>query len=253
MRVILLALSTLAAVLILPPREALAFELLPISREFAPSGSGATQSYEVVSREKEPIAINVSVVARALDSEGVESHRSADDDFLVYPAQFILAPGARQTLRVTWFGDPVPERELAFRLVVEQLPLERFQPQPTHHPSLAKGAFRVLTRYLGSLYIRPAQAKAHLVAESTRVERGASGEPLLAVTVHNRGTTRAVLKNYQLQVKGRGAEPAVWVAPGADALRSGVVLPDGKRRLLFPWPHGFEPGEVTMRPAGPQG
>src|SRR5688500_3890585 len=95
-----------------------AYELHPISREFAPSGSGATQSYEVISKEKSPIAISVSVVSRSLDTEGTETNELSEDDFFVYPPQFILPAGARQTLRVTWLGDPQPAQELAYRLVV---------------------------------------------------------------------------------------------------------------------------------------
>lgn len=246
MRIRLLPVAALALVLGLVPTAARAFELNPISREFTPAGSGSTQSYEVVNKDKDPIAINVTVVTRALDVVGVESNQAADDDFLVYPPQFILEPGARQTIRVTWLGDPAPQRELAYRLVVEQLPIERFKPVPKNKAP-AKGAFQVLTRYMGSLYIRPAQVQAKLAVESARIERDAAKPAQLAVMVHNRGTARAVLKDYTVQVKGRGAEPAVSLSPSALELKSSVVLPDGKRKLVFPWPQGFEPGEVTVQ------
>lgn len=237
----------LAALVVLAAAEALAFELLPISREFTPAGSGATQSYEVINTGKEPVAINVTVVTRVLDSTGAESNKSAEDDFLIYPPQFVVQPGDRQSIRVSWLGNPAPAHELAYRLVVEQLPIERFKAKPTNGAP-AGGAITVLRRYMGSLYVRPVKAVAKLAVESVKLERGAPGkEPQLAVMVHNRGTGRAVLKNTSLEVKARGDQPPVSVPFTTFKLKASVVLPDGRLLVHLPWPQGVEPEVVTVR------
>jgi fimbrial chaperone protein len=243
-----LCILPLFAALVLAPAAGLAFELNPISREFAPAGSGATQTYEVVNSDKEPVAINVTVVTRALDSEGRETNASAEDDFLVYPSQFVVAPGARQSIRVSWLGNPSPERELAYRLVVEQLPIERFKAKPAAGTPAA-GAITVLKRYMGSLYVRPAKARSDLVVESSRVERGPAGQPSqLVVLLQNRGTAHGVLKEHVLQVKQAGNAPQVSLLPESLPLKASVVLANGKTLLRFPWPQGSEPAAVTVAP-----
>ena len=66
---------------------------------------------------------------------------------------------------------------------------------------------------------------------------------------HRAKDGRAVLKDFVLHLPSPGAEPEVSLSPGALALKSTIVLPDGRRRLLFPWPHGFQPVQATVSTA----
>jgi fimbrial chaperone protein len=231
--------------LLLWPLAAWSFELLPISREFSPSGSGAVQSYEVVNGGKDPIAIEVAVLTRTLDAAGLETNAPAEDDFLVYPPQFIVAPGKRQTVRVSWLGEPAIAQELAFRLLVAQLPIERFLPRPSGGAG-PEARLIVLTRYKGSLYIKPARAVARLVVESARPDTDAQGHLLLILDVRNAGNARALLKQIRFEVKSPRNEAVAVLTPAALDLPSTVVLPGGKRRLQFPWPAGMPRGEVQV-------
>src|SRR3990167_3997979 len=87
-------------------RPSLAYKLEPISRVFAPSGSNATQSFEIINDGAERGAVTISVTTLERDEAYVEINRDAEDDFLIYPAQIVLSPGKRQTVRLTWLGDP---------------------------------------------------------------------------------------------------------------------------------------------------
>src|SRR4051794_37884973 len=93
-----IVLSTLVALGVHAGAERLgqAYELKPISRVFASSGSNATQSFEVVNDTKERIALTVSFQTLARDEAYVETNRDADDDFLAYPSQMIVSPGGKQ-------------------------------------------------------------------------------------------------------------------------------------------------------------
>lgn len=227
------------------PLEAWAFDLLPISREFSPSGSGAVQSYEVVNNGKDPIAISVSVLTRSLDEAGQETNESAEDDFLVYPPQFIVGEGNRQTLRVTWLGDPVIPQELAYRLLVEQLPIERFLPKAPEG-STVNARMIVLTRYKGSMYITPPRARSALVVDSAAPDTDAMGHSLLILTVRNQGTTRAQLGKSKFQVKSPRSTETVTLAAADLEVPSTVVLAGGVRQLLFRWPQALPRGEIVV-------
>jgi fimbrial chaperone protein len=241
--------AVLVALLGLLPRAASAFELTPISREFTPTGSGAVQPYTVENKGEDPIAIEVTIATRALDPQGEERNTDAEDEFLIYPPQVIVPAGGRQTIRVTWLGDPAPAKELAYRLRVQQVSIGRFKPIAASKDK-ATGAVEILMNYRGSIYIRPKGTRPALDVKAARLERSASKEPQLAVTLHNRGTAHAALKDYKVEVKRQGPGAAVWLSPGALELKNAVILADGSRQLSFPWPHGFEPGEVTVHATG---
>lgn len=224
-------------------QPAFAFKLLPISRTFAPAGSGATQSYQVVNDSDERLAVQVSIVQRQMDLAGKENYQSADEDFLIYPPQILLEPQKTQTVRVTWLGDPQPTKELAYRIIAEQLPINLEKPHANQIKPV--GAVKVLLRYLGSLYIRPANVQPHVVLEGAELQKGTNGNEL-AISFNNRGTARAVLKNLKLHLIGQGK--TVDLQPEQlKEINNTVILAGNKRRFVMPWPNSLPVGAVTAK------
>ena len=129
---------------------ALAFKLEPISKVFEPAGAGATQSYKIINDTSEQIAVELSMVKRKISLEGQESTEKADDDFLVYPSQIILPPQGVQSVRVTWLGNPNPEKELNYRIIAEQLPINLKDTQQSQSQAIAAG-IKITFRYIGSV------------------------------------------------------------------------------------------------------
>lgn len=220
-----------------------AYKLTPMSQVFAPSGSRATRSFEVVNDGKERVALELSITTLERDLDYGEINRNADEHFLVYPAQILLPPGGRQTIRVTWVGDPDPKRELTYRLVVEQLPIEN----GVKGSAEASGSLRVLTTFRASLYIRPAKAAPRVSLESAGLveskEPGNAG--YLALTVKNTGTAQGVLKNCATTVSS--GETTVALPPESlRLLQQGRILAGTRRRFLIPWPSGLPRGSVSV-------
>ncbi|NET07452.1 MAG: molecular chaperone [Symploca sp. SIO2B6] len=221
---------------------AFAFELIPISRVFAPAGSGSTQSYRIVNDKDEPIAVEISVVTRSMDLEGKESYTNAEDDFLIYPSQIILEGGQTQAVRVTWLGEPNPERELTYRLLAEQLPIEILQ-ETEEKPEQRKGQIKVLLRYLGSIYIRPENVEPEVVLDRLQWQSTEDGKNELAITLHNQGTARAVLKNFALQLTVSG-EKIELLPEQLENISNEVILSGNKRRFTIPWSSELPVGEI---------
>lgn len=233
--------TALLAVLfvLLSPPAAHAFRLVPIKAELAPSGRGATKAFRVENESDEPIAVQISMLAREMEIDGTEMNRSADDDFLVYPAQILLQPGQVQTVRVKWVGDAEPEKELAYRILAEQLPVNLKKEQPT-------GAqINLVIRYLGSIYIVPKGAKPDVVFDSAETETTEDGERHLAITLHNRGGAHVVLRNLNLTLRTGGKT----VQLGPDELPGMVgqnLLAEHKRTFLIPRPDDLPEGPVEV-------
>ena len=223
---------------------ALAFKLEPISRVFEPAGAGATQSYEVINDSDEQIAVELSMAERKISLEGQETTESADDDFLVYPSQIVLPPQGVQSVRVTWLGNPNPEKELAYRMIAEQLPINLNNPEESQAETTS-GAIKVMFRYIGSVYIRPKNAESKVVLNGITHEKGTDGNDRLVITFENQGTRRAVLSELNLNLTSQGSQ--LTLKPEQlEGVNNGVILAGNQRRFSMPWPQQLPIGEVTV-------
>jgi fimbrial chaperone protein len=210
-----------------------AFQLLPMSMEFAPTGNNATQTFAITNEATEPVAVQIFIVQRSVALDGTETLTPADAEFLVFPPQAAVPAGKTQLVQVRWLGNRAPTTELAYRIVAEQLPV-------TLENRAAQGArLEILMRYEGSLYITPPGVTPDVVVESVaRVQTAEGGK--LAVVLHNKGTAHGLLDQTVLTLAGRGTngQPAT-VELRAEALAgmaSPNILAGNKRQFLLPGP-----------------
>ena len=232
----------LAMLLLLPSQPSWAFKIEPISRTFTPSDSNATQSYELISDKSEPEAVEMSVVKRNMDLDGKETYEPADDDFLIYPPQIILKPNTRQTVRVTWLGDPSPQQEIAYRLVSRQVPINLKKPE-AGKPNQTTGKVELLLTYMGSLYVRPLDVQARVVVDSVTVQN-VKGKPAIALVLDNQGSARANLRTFSLNLTS-GAKTVILKPDQVEAIKSQTILAGSKRRFVFDYPADLPQGNVT--------
>lgn len=236
--------SLITFLLISTISPALAFKLDPISRVFDPAGSGATQSYQVTNDSQEQVAIEISMVERKISLDGEETTQKADDDFLVYPSQILLPPGGVQSVRVTWLGNPNPSKELAYRVVAEQLPIKLKKPEQSESETTT-GVIKVLFRYLGSVYIRPKNAQPKVVINSVNHAKGKDGSEQLVITFDNQGTRRAVLSDLNLNLTSQQGTQISLKPEQLAGVNNGVILAGNQRRFSLPWPQQLPVGQVT--------
>lgn len=155
----------------------------------------------------------------------------------VSPPMLSLAPGARQLLRVIRAGaPPAGPDEQAFRLIVDELPVEQpatagTRPMP---PGKSAGGLSYVLRHSLPVFLLPAGAapSAPQLAWSLGTEQG---KAVLQVT--NQGGTHAQIS--RVQFTPAGAQP-VAVNPGL----MGYVLPGAVMR----WP--LAPAVNSLRGAG---
>lgn len=172
-----------------------AISFTPIEMDFSPAGRGATQVFRLENTTAEVTAVEMSIKARAMAANGDDQLTDADDQFNVFPAQVVLQPGQVQTVRVQYVGVAALDRERAFRLIAEQLPIDVGQAPQNG------GRMRLLVKYVASVYVVPANVKAVLAVTDTRLVSEGSAR-WLQVTVNNEGNTRKILKDLKVEVAG---------------------------------------------------
>ena len=244
MKTIVLVIITAFVIQLVGESSSAAYQLEPISRVFAPSGSRATQSFEVVNNGTERVAVMISFATLERDELYVETNHDAEDEFLAYPAQMILTSGTRQTVRVTWLGTANPARELTYRILVTQVPLERLDRGATADDQ-PRGRMRIMLSYRGTLFIRPPNAVPSVVLQAVDPVVAADGSRALAITLENAGTAFGLVKTCAVRVMSAAGGPITALSPTTLAgLHNTRVLGRSKRRYVVPWPADLAPGPV---------
>ena len=237
--VIRLLLACLFSLASLP--ASFAFTLTPITMEFAPSGRGANQAFQVENSSDQPVAVQISMLSRVVDLNGKETNAPAEDDFIVYPAQVLLKAKQAQTVRVQWVGTAKPKKELTYRILAEELPIDLTKEKPTG--STIGGNIKVVVRYLGSIYIVPKSAKADVILDSIAPDTGENEAGNLVIVFHNRGTAHALLSGLKLTLQS-GSKTIELRADALKGVAGENILAGNKRRFVLPWPADLPKGPV---------
>lgn len=210
---------------LMPWAQAITFA--PMEHTLATNGRKATHVYRLENSSGEVAAVEISIHRRHIGADGSEQLSPATDEFMLFPSQVVLQPGQVQSVRVQYIGAAQIESELAYRLIAEQLPVEM-------DPTLAKAnRMRMLLRYMTSLYVSPAQARAQLESGAAKlIEEG--GKRWLQLEVKNTGTAHKVLQNSELvQGTQRWKDEQL---PGVDGTN---LLARSQRLLRVPVPPGL--------------
>lgn len=239
---VLPAAALLLALAAAPTPARASFRLVPIEMEMEPSGRGATQIFRVENDGQDPVAIEISTMARGMDDQGQDVLSDAEDSFSVFPEQIILQPGENQSVRVQWIGDAHPARELPFRLIAQQLDIN-LNKGPTEG-----GQVRLLVKYVASVYVVPTGAAAKLSVASTaaatlKTDQGQT-IPALEIVVRNDGGAHKVMRDLEVKLSSGGKE----ITLGKEQLKGMIgenVLPGVSRHFLIPWPADLPNGPVS--------
>jgi fimbrial chaperone protein len=220
-----------------------AFLFSPMLSNFAPAGQKANQTFLVKNTGKKSTAIQIRMVKREMDLDGKEINTNADDDFILYPPQMLVKAGESQTVRVTWVGDASPSKELSYRIIAEQLPIDLTEITQTQGNTTV--SIKVLFQYKGSVYIVPPNVSPNVSLESAvcQVETDKAGKKdnKLQLTFANQGTAHALLTNLRLNLApvGKESNPIKLEAKQLIGVNGENMLAGSKRRFSLPCPVGL--------------
>lgn len=218
-----------------------AYDVRPIVIQLSPEGAGSTQSVIISNSHDEPIAIEVRAYHRVQKPDGTEDREPEDDDIIITPPQLVIAPGASQAVRVRWVGDPNPPRELAFRLITDQLPINL----TTQSRDDFTANVSVNYRYEAALYVTPRNARPEARIDRASPVTGADGAQMLELDIVSEGTRRASLDKPKVVLTPLGGGSSVILEGEAVAeLNQLVTLAGSRRTVRIPWPPNVDVGPV---------
>jgi fimbrial chaperone protein len=177
----------------------------------------------------------IKVMTRAIDLEGVETNAEVGKDFVVFPTRVVVQPNSFQTVKVQYKGVPNPPRELSYRVIAEQVPID-FSKQET-------SGVKVLFKYIAALYVTPPRVSAKLSIDKAvaAIKDGVKG---LRVIIRNDGTRHALVTNPQLKLQESASSlPVVFANEQVANIDGQNILPASGRAFFIPW-DGAQEGVV---------
>lgn len=216
----------------------------PMNVDLAPQGRNSSTTFSVSNAGAQPIAVRLRLLTREVAEDGTETRRAVDKEYLsLFPTSAVVDPGEVRAVRVTWHGPAIIDRELAYRILAEQVPVDFSA--PTLSDDKGQVNIDILFRYLGAIYVVPENAEPQIEA---RVER--SDAPDRAnVVIENVGTRHVVLRDLTLTLTGSRDGQSVVYEVDTDQLKnvSGANILAGMKRVHpVTLPADFPGGPISV-------
>jgi P pilus assembly chaperone PapD len=217
-----LALAALMALVLAAPAHAI--NVQPLVLDLVSAGANARSSIQVVNDSAAPLPVELVINRLEIGETGKLSETAAGDEFLVFPPQAIVPPGATQSFRVQWVGEPGIKRSQSYMFSVNQLPVKQ---------KGAESGVQVVFNFGVIVNVAPVGAQSALMLTKTEVATEA-GRRGAALTVENPGAMHAYFADSGVVLEGAGWRKAVSSSELKQIIGFGVVQPGKKRRFLVP-------------------
>lgn len=193
---------------------------------FFPQGADANRTFFVTNTDNAVAAVEISVKTREHGLRGEETNKPADDEFVIFPSQVILQPGEEKVITMIYVGDTTLTTEKAYRVVIEQLPINVYSKQQKDGST---NTIAVITKISKSIYVTPAGAKPELAM--TKVELLDDGN--VGVVVKNTGTAHRLIEKGTVTFLDASGNRMQNVELTVEALGNGRNILAGEERQLI--------------------
>lgn len=195
-----------------------AFKFSPMSITINPSsGEKSTVAY-LENDSSSPIAIQITLANRVMDSNGNETYPEVVDELQVYPSQMIIPPYEKKSIKVTYTGKDIGEIEKAFRIISEQLPIE------VDKKEKKKTNVKILLKYIAALYVDNGKTESKINVSAVNFLNKE-----IEIKIANEGSKHQVLTNLNLIFSKKGTNDIVVESKDLKNFSGENILPKSER------------------------
>lgn len=200
-----------------------AFKFSPMSASIGVKADNNSSLFYIENDSSQPIAIQASLAKREMDINGVESNSKIGNELSLYPTQLIIPAQEKRSIKVFWTGSSVPTKELAYRLIAEQLPIE------LEKNKSKKASIKVLLKYVAALYVESESFNSDISIKEVK-EQGKK----IQIVILNAGKKHQVLSNLSLLfTDDRSNKKIIFKADELKGMSGENILADSRRVFSF--------------------
>ncbi len=216
---------------------AVAQSVQPMVYQLETIGNNSSTNLTIENTKSSAITYEMLAVKVSHDEMGNETRTDAEDDFLIYPPQTLVAPGKKQIIKVKYVGDPELELSQTYRILVNELPID-----------LSGGdnsGISVAINFSTLCNIVPTGSSAALeVTQLSEIE-----DDKWSITIQNKGTRFSRLSETIVEVVSLSDPSKKKVFRNeyiGDLFNRNLVAPKSKLKLEMPAIEGFEPDNTKI-------
>lgn len=214
LRFFLAVLVAVSALVAIAPEPAVAHEVTPMRMQLVPAAGQRSGVVSVRNTRDKDLPFEVVVLRRFTAADGSETTEPADEDFIIFPPQALVAQGASQSIRFEYVGEPNLTESRVYILDVREVPVT---------PQDFSGILTVYN-FGVAVYVKPVGASADLdVGPATR-----DGD-LLNFEVRNLGNDFAVLSRRVVTLDYADQRVVLQGTDFAGRVENPVVPPNALR------------------------
>lgn len=188
-------------------------------------GSQTSATVQITNVTDIMLPVEMTVMRREL-KDGKESAVPADEDFVLFPPQFLLKPGETQTVRLQWVGQSSLDRSQSYYIYATQIPVP-----------LKEGESGVVVNYrFGiSVHVEPRGASPSVEVVGIKPGQNDAGVKGFTLSVRNDGTRYARMSEYSLAIDGPGGPTSLSPEQLKPATGVGFLLPGESHDYFIPF------------------
>jgi fimbrial chaperone protein len=202
-----------------------AMSVNPVVLELQAGGRAVKSSLSVNNDGAAPIPVELKISRLEIDENGKGQTVPAQSDFLVFPPQATIAPGATQTFLVQWTGNPQITKSQSYIISVNQLPIK--------FPKSQSG-MQIVFNFGVVVNVAPASASSALELVNATVAKDGSGSLRPQLMFQNKGNRHASLSDSVITLTSGQWTETLTPLLLRQMLGVAVVQPGKKRRFIIP-------------------
>jgi len=209
----------------------------PMIFELEPSGSNSSESLRIENPNSGPMTVEIVPLKIIIDEHGKETNVLAEDDFLIYPPQTIIQPNSTQSVKVKYIGDPSIEVSQAYRISVNQLPVDL---------NTDGSGVSILTKFLTIANVSPVKSRPNL--KVTNITE--SNDEKWLVTIENTGNRFGSLSSTSWELESHDqliSSKTLSINEVNQFVHQTLIPPKSKLLISLPSVEGFKAELTTIK------
>lgn len=223
-RCCVLAVMSAIAVVLLFTTPTIAMSVSPTIIDIS-TGKNKARQIRVVNDSAKSLPVEIIIRQIEMDENGNVSSKPAGDEFIIFPPQALIKPGATQSFRIQWVGNPQIKTSKSYIFSVNQVPVK--MPK-------GKSGVQVVFNFATVVNVAPPDGKSAINLVKTGVSKDEKGKLRPALTVKNPGNSYAKLTDATIKLAGGSWSVTLTPEQLRQTVGVGLVQPGKIRRFLIP-------------------